>query len=398
VSYLTHLACTACGRTWSADELQTTCRACGKVLYARYDLARARRELDRDAFAAREPSLWRWREMLPVRDPAQITTLGEGGTPLLPAPRLGAALSCDRLYIKDEGVNPTGTFKARGMAVAVSRAKELGAPGLVVPTAGNAGGAMAAYAARAGLPAYVFMPEDAPEANKLEARVAGAQVRLVAGLITDAGKLSREEAAKHGWFDVSTLREPYRVEGKKTMGYELAQAFDWELPDAILYPTGGGTGLVGMWKAFAEMEALGWIGPKRPRMFAIQATGCAPIVRAFARGARTAEPWENAQTMAGGLRVPSAIGDYLMLDVLRESDGGGIAVSDEEMLDAMAQVAQTEGVLVCPEGAATVAGLAKLLKDGHLRGSERIVLFNTGSGLKYPEQLREIASRRPAGA
>lgn len=398
MSYLTHLECTACGQTCSADELQTVCRACGKVLYARYDLVRARRELDRDAFAGRPATLWRWRELLPVRDPAHVVTLGEGGTPLLPAPRLGAELACDRLFIKEEGLNPTGTFKARGMAVAVSRAKELGVPGLVAPTAGNAGGAMAAYAARAGLPAHVFMPQDAPEANKLEARVCGAQVHLVAGLITDAGRLAREQATAHGWFDVSTLREPYRVEGKKTMGYELALDLGWELPDAILYPTGGGTGLVGMWKAFDELEALGWIGSKRPRMFAIQATGCAPIVRAFARGERAAEPWENARTMAGGLRVPAAIGDYLMLDILRQSGGGGVAVSDEEMLAAMGEAAHAEGVVMCPEGAATVAGLRRLLHDGYLRGSERIVLFNTGSGLKYLDQLRQVAGASPASA
>ncbi|MBI2323073.1 MAG: threonine synthase [Chloroflexi bacterium] len=398
MSYLTHLECTACGQTSSSDELQTVCRSCGKVLYARYDLARARRELDRGAFAGRPPTLWRWHELLPVRDPAHVLTLGEGGTPLLPAPRLGAELACDRLFIKEEGLNPTGTFKARGMAVAVSRARELGVPGLVAPTAGNAGGAMAAYAARAGLPAHVFMPQDAPVANKLEAQVCGAEVHLVAGLITDAGRLAREKAKAQGWFDVSTLREPYRVEGKKTMGYELALQFGWELPDAILYPTGGGTGLVGMWKAFDELEALGWIGARRPRMFAVQATGCAPIVRAFARGDRFAETWENAQTMAGGLRVPAAIGDYLMLDILRQSGGGGVAVSDQEMLAAMSEVARIEGVVVCPEGAATVAGLRRLLQDGHLRGNERIVVFNTGSGLKYLDQLRQAAGASPARA
>ncbi|MGH2350086.1 MAG: threonine synthase, partial [Chloroflexota bacterium] len=320
-SYLTHLECSNCGREADAGQLQTVCPACGKVLFARYDLDAVRVVLPRQALRERDATLWRYRELLPVRDPANIVSLGEGMTPLLPALRVGRALGCSQLYVKEEGLNPTGSFKARGQAVAVSRALELGAKALAIPSAGNAGGAMAAYAARAGLPAYVFMPEDAPESTKAECALYGARLYLVKGLINDCGKIVRDGAAARGWFDVSTLKEPYRQEGKKTMGYELAEQLGWTLPDAILYPTGGGTGIVGMWKAFDEMERLGWIDGRRPKMISVQATGCAPIVRAYEQGERHAEAWADAQTVASGIRVPVAIGDYLMLDAIRESGG-----------------------------------------------------------------------------
>jgi len=388
VSYLTHLQCSFCGREAEADRLQTVCASCGRVLFARYDLDAVRRDLPREALREREPTLWRYRELLPVRARANEVTLGEGMTPLLPAPRLGAELGCSRLLIKEEGVNPTGSFKARGQAVAVARAKELGATSLAVPSAGNAGGAMAAYAARAGLPAYVFMPQDAPEGNKLECVLYGARLYLVDGLINDCGRIVREGVAGRGWFDVSTLREPYRQEGKKTMGYELAEQLGWELPDAIIYPTGGGTGIVGMWKAFEEMEALGWLAAgRRPRMIAVQAEGCAPIVRAYDRGERHAELWADAQTVASGMRVPVAIGDYLMLDAIRESGGTALTVSDAALLADMATVARTEGISAAPEGAATVAALRLLLDRGFLGRDERIVLFNTGAAWKYAETL-----------
>jgi threonine synthase len=384
-SCLTHLECTACGRRESAEQLQTTCPACGKVLYARYDLDAARRALARDALRDREPSLWRYRELLPVRDARNIVTLGEGMTPLLPAPRLGAALGCSALMIKDEGVNPTGSFKARGQAVAVSRALELGARTLAIPSAGNAGGAMAAYAARAGLPAQVFMPRDVPAANAAECVLYGARLHLVAGLIGDCGRLVRRGVAAHGWFDLSTLREPYRQEGKKTMGYEIAEQLGWTLPGAVIYPTGGGTGIVGMWKAFEEMEQLGWIDGRRPKMISVQAEGCAPIVRAFERGERHAEPWVDARTAASGLRVPAALGDYLMLDAIRDSGGTAVAVSDEAMIADMRVLAGEEGISSAPEGAATLAALRVLLAQGVLRRDERIVLFNTGAAWKYAE-------------
>ena len=386
-SFLDHLECTACAGTFDADQLHRTCPDCGKVLYPRYDIEAARSAFRRESLSGRPNSMWRYREMMPVRDDANVVTLGEGLTPLLEAKRLGIAIGSQNLYIKDEGVNPGASFKSRGMSAAVSRAKELGQTKLSVPTAGNAGGAMAIYAASAGLEAHVFMPGDAQASNLKEADVSGAHVTLVDGLIGDAGKISREVAAERGLFDLSTLQEPYRVEGKKTMGYEIAEQFGWELPDAIVYPTGGGTGIVGIWKAFEELEGLGWIGEKRPRMFCVQAENCAPLVKAFHDGAETATPWENAHTIAGGLRVPSAIADYLILQVLRESGGGAVTVSDEEMLAGMRQVASLEGVFMCPEGAATAVGARKFLSDGTLSPKDRVVLLNTGSGLKYLDLL-----------
>ena len=387
-SYLTHLECTACGQRHDADVLQNLCRDCGKVLYPRYDLSAAAKAVSPADIASRQQTMWRYREVLPVRDDAFEVSLGEGGTPLLRAERLGAALGCTDLYIKEEGVNPTGSFKARGMAAAVSRAKELGAERLVVPSAGNAAGAMAAYAARAGMPAYLFMPNTTPQSNILESRIAGAEVELVEGHIGDAGRAARERAAVSPMFDMSTMKEPYRVEGKKTLGYEIAEALGWELPDVIVYPTGGGTGLLGMWKAFGEMEEMGWISSgRRPRMIAVQMEGCAPIVKAFHEGQESISPWENATTVAAGLRVPGPVADYLILRCLRESGGTALTVTDDEALAAVPEIAAAEGVFACPEGAATLAALHKLLQSSGVDGTERIVLLNTGSGLKYLDVL-----------
>jgi threonine synthase len=321
--------------------------------------------------------------MLPVRREDNIVTLGEGWTPLLPAKALGAALGVSQLLIKDESLNPTHSFKARGMSVAVSMAKELGAKKLAAPSAGNAAGALAAYCARAGLGAYLFMPRDTPRANVVECEVAGAHVTLIDGLITDCGAEVARRKETEGWFDVSTLKEPYRVEGKKTLGYEIAEQSEWILPDVIVYPTGGGTGLVGMWKAFDELQQLGWIGDKRPRMISVQAAGCAPIVRAFEAGARFAEEFENAATVASGLRVPKAIGDFLILDAIRASGGTAITVTDDELLEGARELARTEGIFAAPEGGACVPALRKLLARGDVKPDERVVLFNTGSGIKY---------------
>ncbi len=384
-SFLTYLECTRCGAERSADEPHRVCPDCGKVLYPRYDLDSAAVALDRSALRDRPSNMWRYFEVMPVRDPANIVTLGEGFTPIFEVSRLGAELGCSNLLMKDEGVNPTASFKARGLSAAVSKAKELGITKITMPSAGNAAGAMTSYAAKAGIEAYVFMPKDAPEANRKEVIVTGGDLTLIDGLISDAGVLSRQRAADEGLFDVSTLQEPYRVEGKKTMGYEIAEQLGWTLPDAIIYPTGGGTGIVGMWKAFAEMEAMGWIGSERPKMFAVQAEGCAPIVRAYEQGTEFAEAWQDAQTAAAGIRVPSAIGDYLILDAVRESGGGALSVSDAELLERMGVVARSEGMFICPEGAATVAALEKLLAAGQLDGDARILLLNTGSGLKYLE-------------
>lgn len=382
-SALIFLECTSCGQRYSAGEINTLCKACGKVLFASYDLKRVSQALRREDLSLRERSMWRYRELLPIFDDRHLVTMGEGMTPLLPARRLGAKLGCSRLFIKEEGLNPTGTFKSRGLSVAVSKAKELGAKVLVIASAGNAGAALAAYSARAGLEAWIFMPSHAPEANKAQCRAYGASLVLVDGLIDSAARLARERAEKGGWLDLSTLREPYRIEGKKTMGFELAEEFSWVLPDAIIYPTGGGTGLIGMWKAFGELEELGWIDQKRPKMIAVQAAGCAPIVKGFEQGADYAEPWPEAETIATGLRVPKALGDYLILRVIRESGGVAISVTDEEIISSLKELAQEEGIFACPEGAATLAGLKRLLTSGFLSGSESIVLFNTGSGLIY---------------
>jgi threonine synthase len=382
-SLLSHLECPECGARHDPARLHTICEPCASPLLARYHLARARATLSPQTVAARPRGLWRWHELLPVHNPAARITLGEGDSPLLAAPRLGAAAGLDNLFIKDESGQPTGSFKARGLCVAVAKAVELGVRAFVVPTAGNAGGALAAYAARAGVEAHVFMPADAPALNQQEVRLHGADLRLVDGLINDAGRQAAAEAAEHGWFDVSTLKEPYRLEGKKTMGLELAEQFGWRLPDVIVYPTGGGTGLVGMWKAFDELEALGWIDARRPRMVAVQAAGCAPVVRAFERGAARAELWDGAATLAAGLRVPLPFADRLILRALRESGGTAVAVSDEAITAAQSQIAACEGLWVAPEAAATLAGAQQLLAAGWLKARERVVLYSTGSGLKY---------------
>ncbi len=387
-SYLTHLECTYCGIELSADEPHRTCPDCGKVLYPHYDLQSASAALKREDLKDRPPNMWRYFEVMPVLDEANVVTLGEGFTPIFKTDRLATDTGCSSLFIKDEGLNPTASFKARGLGAAVSKAKELGITRLTMPSAGNAAGAMTAYAAKAGMEAYVFMPKDAPEANRVEVEISGANLELVDGFITDAGRISAQRAEELGLFDVSTLREPYRVEGKKTMGYEIAEQMGWTLPDVILYPTGGGTGIVGMWKAFSEMEAMGWIDGKRPKMFAVQSEGCAPIVRAFKEGTEFAEPWENPDTLAAGIRVPAAIGDYLILQSLRESGGGAITVSEAEILSDLRAVASLEGMFICPEGAAIVAALRKLLADGTLSPDESILLLNTGSGLKYLDMIR----------
>lgn len=383
--FLTHLECSACGVRYEWSSLQNLCTACHKPLFPRYDLAAIGQVFTREALSTREKSLWRYREVLPLPADAEPVTLGEGGTPLLQATRFGATLGLTSLGVKDESQNPTQSFKARGMAVAVSMAKHLGAKKLAVPTAGNAGGALAAYAARAGLEAHIFMPRDTPRANMIECRELGAHVTLIDGLITDCGAEIAKRRSAEGWFDMSTLKEPYRVEGKKTLGYELAEQLNWELPDVVLYPTGGGTGLIGMWKAFDEMEALGWIGPARPRMFSVQASGCAPIVRAFEAGETAAAEFPNAHTCASGLRVPKAVGDFLMLRILRESGGGAVTIDDEEMIRITREVGAMEGMFVAPEGAACFAALKSLCADGTIEPNERVVIFNTGSGIKYLE-------------
>ena len=353
----------------------------------RYDLERAAGSIDRGRFSTGRTGMWRYRELMPVEDERNIISLGEGWTPTLHARRLGESLGMLHLYIKDESVNPTQSFKARGMSAAVSMAKELGVSKLAVPSAGNAGGALAAYAARAGIEAHIFMPSDTPRANVVECIQLGAFVTLIDGLITDCGAEVARRKDEEGWFDVSTLKEPYRVEGKKTLGYELAEFFDWSLPDVIVYPTGGGTGLIGMWKAFEEMERMGWIGSGRPRMVSVQSNTCAPIVRAFESGQRFAEMFPDARTCASGLRVPKAIGDFLILDAVRASGGTALSVSDEELIAAVKEIGSHEGILAAPEGGACLPALRRLLQTGDISPHERVVVFNTGSGIKYLEAL-----------
>jgi len=389
MSCVSHLECARCGKQFAPGQIYNLC-ACGSPLLVRYHLRAAATSLFLGGLASRPPNLWRYREVLPVAEDSSVVCLGEGFTPLLRAHRLGDQLGLPNLYLKDESLNPTGSFKARGLAVAVSVARELGIQKLAIPSAGNAGGALAAYAARAGMKAAVFMPEGTPAANLLECSLLGAEVVLVAGSIKDCGHAMRERLQNGGWFDVSTLREPYRLEGKKTMAYELVEQLAGRVPEAVIYPTGGGTGLIGMWKAFDEMEGLGWIGGRRPRMFSVQAQGCAPIVRAFAEGSDHAAEWADPVTLAAGLRVPSAIGDFLMLRALRESRGSALAVCDRDMLVAVRELAETEGVITSPEGGATLAALKKLLADGQLSGQETIVLFLTASGYKYMEVLETL--------
>ena len=387
-SYIDRLECTACGAASPYDGLTTVSDCCGKVLFVRYDLPRLRREVSRDAFDRRPANMWRFNELLPVSDPDAVITLGEGGTPLLDAATLARQVGVRRLLIKEEGLNPTGTFKARGIAAAVSKAWEMGARGFTMPSAGNAAGAAAAYCARAGTPVKVFMPQDAPDSNKKESIVAGSELNLVDGLISDAGRIAVSVAAAQGLFDLSTLKEPCRAEGKKTMGLEIAQQLGWRMPDAIVYPTGGGTGIIGMYKGFQELLELGWIEGRPPRFYAVQAEGCQPIVKAFQDDAATADPWPNAATKADGLRVPGPFADYLILQAIRETGGGALAVSDAAMIDAMYRLAAAEGVIACPEGAATLVGLERLLAAGSIGPDEEVVLLNTGSGYKYLDLLR----------
>ncbi len=382
-TFVTHLECSATGERYPADELHNLSRS-GKPLLVRYDLAGVRKTLSEAALAQRPRDLWRYRELLPVRRTQNIVSLGEAMTPLVAMPRLAARLGAREILVKDEGRLPTGSFKARGLVMAVSMAKALGVSHMAMPTNGNAGAALAAYASRAGIRSTIFCPDDTPEVNVSEIALQGANVYRVNGLIDDCGKIVAEGKDKMGWFDASTLKEPYRIEGKKTMGLELAEQLGWAVPDVILYPTGGGTGLIGMWKAFAELEAIGFIGAKRPRMVAVQAAGCAPMVRAYERGEEHASRWENAHTVAAGIRVPQAIGDFLILRAVRESGGFAIAVDDESIAAGLDEVARTEGFLMCPEGAATYAALKQALMDGRIRKEEEAVLFNCATGLKYP--------------
>ena len=386
MTYFTHLECTSCGRTYEREPWRGLCE-CGRPLAARYDLAAVRAAVPRDALRGRTHTLWRYREVLPLPLEREPVTLGEGGTPLAPLTEEADRLGLASLHVKDESLEPTGSFKARGLCLAVNMAVLAGAKAACLPSAGNAGGALAAYAARAGIAAHVFVPADCPEAFVLEAEALGAHVTRVPGFITDAGRRMRE-VMEPGWFDLSTLKEPFRAEGKKTMGYEVAEQGGWTLPDVIVYPTGGGTGLVGMWKAFEELEALGWIEPgRRPRMVSVQMAGCAPIPRAFDAGAAEAEPWANASTLAAGLRVPAAVGDRWMLSVLRESRGTALAVPEEAMLEGTLELSRALGVLAAPEGGAAWAGLRELVRSNRVAPGERVVVFNTGSGHKYAEAI-----------
>src|SRR5271163_3606941 len=390
-TFVTHLECSMTGERYPADTLQTLSRV-GRPLLVRYDLDGVRRAFSRDALSGRPQSLWRYRELLPVRRPENVLSLGEVTTPLIPLPHLAKG---GEILVKDEGRLPTGSFKARGLTLAVSMAKELGVETMAMPTNGNAGAAMAAYCARAGIKSYVFCPDDTPAVNIREIAMQGAEVFLVDGLIDDCGRLVAEGEKEVGWFNCSTLREPYRIEGKKTMGIELAEQLGWEVPDVIFYPTGGGTGIIGMWKAFAELEAIGWIGKKRPRMVVVQASGCAPMVKAWEDGVEHAPRWQDAHTFAAGIRVPLAVGAFLILRAVRESGGFATAVADAAIADAWGLVARDEGLLLCPEGAATYAAYQAAVADGRVAPGERAVLFNCATGLKYP--MPEAGTRLKLG-
>ena len=392
---VTHLECSRTGERFEAGKIHNLSTA-GWPLLVRYDLEKVRREWDRDSLRDAPRTMWRYAPVLPVRSKENIVSLQEGFTPLHRLHRLGERFECDDLWLKDEGVNPTLTFKARGVSCAISMCRELGIRKVAIPTAGNAGGAAAAYAAAAGIEAYVFMPRDVPVANFIEARVFGAHVTLVDGLISDCAKRVAEGKATEGWFDLSTLKEPYRIEGKKTMGLEAAEQFGWKLPDAIFYPTGGGVGIIGMWKAFEELEELGWIGSKRPKMIAVQAEGCPPIVRAFEQNAEFSEFYQNASTIASGLRVPKALGDFLVLRAVRESGGTAVTVSDDETMQATERLAESEGLFVAPEGGACIAALKKLRKSGFLGKNDRILIYNTGSGYKYIDVWSQHYGAAPA--
>ena len=387
---VTNLYCSNCAAEYEAGKIYNLCEKCAKPLMVAYDLERAAAVLTKESLKSRVPTLWRYEEVLPVEKKENRLSLGEGMTPLHKAETLGARYDLKNLYIKDESTNPTQSFKARGMALAVSMAKELGIKKVAAPSAGNAAGALSAYAALAGMECHIFVPQDTPRACIVECRALGAHVNLVDGLITDCGRIVGERKEAEGWFDVSTLKEPYRVEGKKTLGYELAEQMNWELPDVVLYPTGGGTGLVGMWKAFDEMQRMGWIDERRPRMISVQSVGCAPIVKAFHEGDAFAEEFPNAHTVASGLRVPKAVGDFIMLDILRKSGGTAIAVSDEELIEGAREIGASEGIFAAPEGGALLVAMKKLLETGEIGRDERIVLFNTGSGIKYLEAFENI--------
>jgi threonine synthase len=389
-TFVTHLECANCGERYDATLVHGLCVKCQRPLWVRYDLEHLRKNFSKHDLRGRPPTLWRYLELLPVADPAKIVSLTETVTPVVPTPRLAAAFGVTRLYVKDESRLPTGSFKARGMAMAVTKANEFGLPRLAAPTAGNAGGAMAAYAARAGMEAYVFMPQDTPAINVKECWLAGAKTYRVNGLINDCGRIVAEGKAKKQWFDLSTLKEPYRIEGKKTMGLELAEQFDWELPDVILYPTGGGTGLIGMWKAFHELDRLGWLASSRkPRMISCQSDGCAPIATAFAKGERFAQKFETAATIASGVRVPVAVGDFMILDAVRESGGAAVAVPESVIAPWMKKTISLEGLPICPETAVCFGALEMLLSSGAIKPNERIVVFNTGAAQKYPEAVHE---------
>ena len=387
---LTHLECSLCNKKFEAARSWNLCE-CGGPLLVRYDLTRLKAEWRKESLASAVNSMWRYAPALPVRAQTSIISLGEGMTPLLHLRRTNG------FWLKDEGMNPTGSFKARGLSCAVSMCVELGIKAIAIPSAGNAASALAAYTAAAGIEAHIYMPADVPQANFIECKAYGAKVTLVDGLISDCGRIVGEKCKTEGWFDISTLKEPYRIEGKKTMGYELAEQMNWSLPDAILYPAGGGVGMIGMWKAFAEMEALGWIDSKRPKMIAVQAEGCQPIVRAFEQGTEASQFWEGASTVAAGLRVPKPLGDRLTLAAVRESGGTAIAVSDRDLMDAGIRLASNEGIFAAPEGAACVAAAERLVRDGFLKAEDQVVIYNTGSGLKYLEAYSVRFPRTAAG-
>jgi threonine synthase len=394
MNFVTHLECANCGQKYDAALVHNLCTACNRPLWVKYDLDALKKNFPKSKLAGRPSTMWRYMEMLPIKDQAKIVSLTETVTPILETKRLGAEFGVNQLFIKDESRLPTGSFKARGMTMAISMANQFGISKVAVPTAGNAGGAMAAYAARAGMEATVFMPEDTPAINQKECYLAGAKTYLVNGLITDCGRIVGEGKKIKGWFDVSTLKEPYRIEGKKTMGLEVAEQFDWELPDAILYPTGGGTGLIGMWKAFAELEAMGWLkSSKKPKMFSCQSDGCAPIAVAFAKGERFAPKFENAATIASGIRVPAAVGDFMIIDAVTQSGGVALATPEADIPKWMLMGASKEGIALCPETAVCLGALEVLLRNGTLKSTDRILIFNTGASQKYPEAVHEKLGR-----
>jgi len=386
MSTMSHIECSKCRKSYDPDQLNQLC-SCGAPLLVRYDVKKLAGAVTKKDLLSRPSSLWRYKELLPVRREDNIVTLGEGMTPLIPLPRIGGRLGMKNLFMKDEGIIPTGTFKARGAAVGVSRAKELGVKALAMPTNGNAGGAWTLYSARAGIKCFIVMPEDAPAIPRNECALSGAELYLVRGLISDAGKIIGKAVKKHGWYDASTLKEPYRIEGKKTMGFEIAEQFGWRVPDVILYPTGGGVGIIGIYKGLRELQDVGWIGEKMPRLVAVQATGCAPIVKAWEEKKAESEFWQNSTTLAFGINVPKALGDFLVLEAVYKTNGCAVTVGDDEILRAQASLASEEGAYVCPEGAATLSAAIRLLKEGWVKADESVVLLNTGTGLKYPEAV-----------